>query len=95
MPRFVARRVVVEAHLYVGNTDLWPEAFRLAVVRHNNDGTIVVMTGDGPRFCKNGDWVWRGPDGTLTRYGAAKFETMFEPVSAEPEPEKRPTKRVP
>ncbi len=92
MPRFVARRVVVEGHVYLGTIDAWPEPFRLAVQRYNADGTVTLTTGDGPQVCKHGDWICRGPDGLFARFGSARFETMFEPVTAESESEAKKRK---
>lgn len=80
MPRFVCLPVPIEAHQYNGHLHEWPEQFRLAVRGHKVGGIVEVMTGDGVRQCKHGDWVVAGPDGTFSVQRAATFETWFTPL---------------
>jgi hypothetical protein len=47
---------------------------------HKAGGIVEVMTGDGVRQCKHGDWVVAGPDGTFSVQRAATFETWFIPL---------------
>lgn len=82
MPRFIARPVVVEAHPFLGDISQWPDAFRLAVVRHVPGGLTEIRTSDGTRPCRYGDWIVRGSDGTFTVMHEATFETMFEEHTA-------------
>lgn len=77
MPRFVARPIVIEAHQFDGHTVAMPDAFRMAVRRQLADGTIDVMTGDGLRSCRYGDWIVHGPDGQFSVVRASTFEMMF------------------
>lgn len=76
MSRFVSRQYYVEAQQFQGTVHLWPDEFRLAVVRHLPDGTIMVATGDGPRSCRTGDFVINGPAG-FEVIRRVPFETMF------------------
>ena len=93
MPRFVARPYVVAAECFGGSIVLWPEEFRLAVVRHLGDGTIHIMTSDGARPCRYGDWVINGPAGFEVVH-RAPFEAMFaEADAAPPADPKRPAPR--
>jgi hypothetical protein len=78
MPRFVARPVVVEACQFVSQSTQLPYDFRVAVKRMLANGTADVMTGDGMRVCKPGDWIMRGPDGTFSVVRDAVFEAMFQ-----------------
>lgn len=82
MPRFVCLPVPIEAHQYNGHLHEWPEQFRLAVRGHKAGGIVEVMTGDGVRQCKHGDWVVAGPDGAFSVQRAATFETWFTPLMA-------------
>lgn len=86
MPRFIARPVGVTAFPWNGHLHELPESFRLAVRRHLVGGIIEVMTGDGVRACKHGDWIVAGPDGTFSVQRQATFETWFEeqPLPAVP-----------
>jgi hypothetical protein len=84
MPRYVARPVQVTAFQYDGHTHEWPEAFRMAVRRHLPGGTVEIMTGDGLRPCKHGDWIMHTPDGQFSVVRDAAFETMFEPQRPAP-----------
>jgi hypothetical protein len=85
MPRFVARPVGVEAHLFDGHIHAMPESFRLAVRGFRGPGVIDVLTLDGLRQCRHGDWIVHGPDGQFSVHRAATFETYFEAVQAIPE----------
>ena len=85
MPRYTARPLTVEAHQWTGHVAEWPESFRLAVRGHKVGGIIEVMTGDGVRQCKHGDWIVAGPDGTFTVQRAAMFETWFAPFQPQVE----------
>jgi hypothetical protein len=84
MPRFVTRNVTINAVQFTGDIAFWPEAFRLAVRRHLSGGITEIMTGDGVRACRYGDWVVNGPDGAMTVWKDAAFEAFFAPkVEAE------------
>lgn len=91
MPRFVAKPTIVEAIQYDGHMSLMPESFRLTLRRHLADGTVEIMTGDGARACKYGDWIVHGPDGLFSVMRNATFEAMFTPhVVQEPTPQPAP-----
>ena len=77
MPKFIAKPVGVEAFQFDGHTHMLPEDFRMAVRRHLPGGTVEVMTGDGLRPCKHGDWIMRGPSGDFSVVRNATFETMY------------------
>jgi hypothetical protein len=85
MPRFTTRTVHIAAHQFAGNTVDMPEAFRMAVRRHLNDGSIEVMTIDGLRPCRHTDWIVLGPSGTFSIWHAADFETFFADRAPEEE----------
>jgi hypothetical protein len=88
MPRFVALPVTVEAYEWTGHLHMFPDAFRMAVRRQNHNGTVDVMTDDGLRSCRHGDWIVRGPNGDFSVLRGATFETMYQehvpPVVAAP-----------
>jgi hypothetical protein len=97
MPRYVAKPIIVTAVQYNGHVNEWPESFRLAVRGHRAGGIIEVMTGDGVRQCKHGDWIVAGPDGTFTRQSAATFETWFaehQPIEETKAPTPTPAARA-
>lgn len=83
MPRFVAIPIQIEAFQYDGHISLMPDSFRMTLLRHLNDGTIEIRTGDGARSCKYGDWIVHGPDGLFSVMRNATFEAMFTPHVAE------------
>lgn len=90
MPRFIAKPIVVEAHQFDAATvSAMPEAFRFAIRRHLPDGTVEVMTGDGLRICRHGNWIVRGTDGDFTVMRNRAFEALFEPHVVAPAPVKR------
>jgi len=84
MPRFIGKPVIVEAFQFEGHTHTMPESFRLAVRAHRVGGIIEVMTGDGVRACRHGDWLVHGPDGTFSVQRGALFETWFEAFQPTP-----------
>jgi hypothetical protein len=93
MPRFVAKPVVVEAHMWDGHMHMMSDAFRRSVLRHLPNGTVEIDTGDGPRPCAQGSWIVAGPDGAFSVMRAATFEAMFAPFVAEestPQPAPEP-----
>lgn len=93
MPRFVANPVIVSCERFTGTIDQWPESFRLAVRRHLAGGITEIMTGDGVRPVRYGDWVVHGPDGLFTVWHESQFETFFAPVLfAEASPGSEPVK---
>lgn len=94
MPRFVARPVVVEAHQYLGNVVAMPIDFRDAVRRYAHDGSVDIMSSDGLRCCRHGDWIVRGPTGEFSIQRVATFEKMFEPHHPPPPVVEAPTKRA-
>ena len=85
MPRFVARPVTVAAEQFTGTISFWPEQFRAAVVRHLPGGTTEIMTGDGVRPVRVGDWIVQ-IRGICTVWHEATFETFFEERVEEKEP---------
>jgi len=101
MPRFQAKPVIVEALQFTGDIAQWPEQFRLAVRRHLPGGITEIVTGDGVRAIRFGDWVVHGPSGQFSVWREAEFETCFAPVGAVevvslPDPEaspRRPTSK--
>lgn len=78
MPRFTGRPTIIEAHQFNGNANAMPDQFRMAVVRYHANGTADVMTGDGLRSCRSGDWIARGPSGQFMIWHDADFEAFFQ-----------------
>jgi hypothetical protein len=83
MPRFVAKPVTVEAHMWDGHMHMMSDAFRRSVLRHLPNGTVEINTGDGPRPCAQGSWIVHGPDGAFSVMRKAAFAAMFKPHVAE------------
>ena len=86
MPRYVGLPTVIEAHQYKGSTVDFPEAFRLAVVRHVPGVVTDVATADGTRRMHHDDWIFRGPDGGFSVMRPAAFEAFFTEHSPASEP---------
>lgn len=78
MPRFIARPITVEAHQFTGDVALWPDPFRLVVRRHG-DGRTEILTLDGARPVRYGDFVMHGPGGFSVVH-EAEFEASFDPA---------------
>lgn len=80
MVRYIGRPVVVEAHQH--GVGMLPDGFQYAVQRQVSSMTMEIKTLDGPRLCKPGDWIVRGPGGDFRVMHQAEFETMFAPFTA-------------
>ena len=78
MTRYVAKPVHIEAHQHLGKP--FPIEFARAVMRVKPDGTIEVMTGDGPRVMKYRDYIARGSDGQFFVIREGLFLTNYEPA---------------
>lgn len=97
MPRFVAKKITIEAWQFAGDVAQWPEPFRRAVLRHLPGGITEIRTDDGPRPCRVSDWVVHGPGGFRVVHEAA-FEAMFQDIETIPAPDpegsaKRPARK--